>query len=162
MSEELNNGTGMVEEVPAAFEPITTQEDLNKVIGERITRERSKYEGFEEYKSKAEKFDAFEESRKTEMQKMTERLEIAEKENAEYKQREQLATWANEVSKEYGIPADVIKGADKEEMMAHAERLKVFTGALPTAPIVQSDGQKPKHKAATTADLFAETVGDHL
>ncbi len=164
MSEEINNtGTGTEEHGGhEEFSAITTQEDLDKIIGARVARERKKYEGFEVYKEKAEKYDAFEESQKTEMQKLNERLENAEKENAAYKQREQLVEWAKEVSDTSGVPANLLRGSTKEELMAHADELKAFIGEQPTAPVVPSDGQKPKHKTATTADLFAEALGDKL
>lgn len=164
MSEKLINGTESTESSHQenTFEPIKSQEDLDKIIGARVARERKKYEGFEVYKEKAEKYDAFEESQKTEMQKLNERLENAEKENAAYKQREQLAGWAKEVSDTSGVPTNLLRGSTKEELMAHADELKAFMGEQPTAPVVPSDGQKPKHKTATTADLFAEALGDKL
>ena len=40
------------------FTPITTQEQLDKVIGERIAGVKAKYEGFDDYKQKAEDYDA--------------------------------------------------------------------------------------------------------
>ena len=40
--------------IKMAFEPITTQEQLDKVIGERIAGVKAKYEGFDDYKKKAE------------------------------------------------------------------------------------------------------------
>ena len=42
----------------AEFTPITTQEQLDKVIGERIAEVKAKYEGFDDYKKKAEDYDA--------------------------------------------------------------------------------------------------------
>ena len=42
----------------AEFTPITTQEQLDKVIGERIAGVKAKYEGFDGYKKKAEDYDA--------------------------------------------------------------------------------------------------------
>ena len=45
----------------AEFTPITTQEQLDKVIGERITGVKAKYEGFDDYKKKAEDYDALKE-----------------------------------------------------------------------------------------------------
>ena len=42
----------------AEFTPITTQEQLDKVIGERIAGVKAKYEGFDDYKKKAEDYDA--------------------------------------------------------------------------------------------------------
>lgn len=165
MSEEINNtGTGTEEHGGhEEFSAITTQEDLDKIIGERLSRERKKYAGFDDLKAKAEKYDAIEEGQKTELQKLQERIEKAEKENAAFKQREQVNTWAAEVSKETGVPANLLRGSTKEELEAHAELLKEFTVERSTAPIVKSDGMKPKGKAGvTTADLFADATDGAL
>lgn len=40
-----------------AFEAITTQEQLDGVIKDRLEREREKFAGFEDYKKKAEEYD---------------------------------------------------------------------------------------------------------
>lgn len=162
MSEQTNTGTGTVGgKGQEAFEAITTQADLDKIIGARLDRERKKYAGFEDLKAKAEKYDAIEEGQKTELQKLQERIERAEKENAVFKQREQVNTWAAEVSKETGVPANLLRGSTKDELESHAALLKEFTGEQSTAPIVQSDGKKPKSKAGvTTAELFEEATKD--
>lgn len=161
MSEEINSaGTGTEEHGGhEEFSAITTQEDLDKIIGARLDRERKKYAGFEDLKAKAEKYDAIEEGQKTELQKLQERIEKAEKENAVFKQREQVSTWAAEVSKETGVPANLLRGSTKEELEAHAEQLKEFTTGQSTAPIVNSDGMKPKGKVGiTNADRFADAT----
>ncbi|MEG1433898.1 capsid assembly scaffolding protein Gp46 family protein [Eubacterium sp.] len=162
MSEQTNTGTGTVEgKGQEAFEAITTQADLDKIIGARLDRERKKYAGFEDFKAKAEKYDAIEEGQKTDLQKLQERIERAEKENAAFKQREQVNTWAAEVSKETGVPANLLRGSTKDELESHAAMLKEFTGEQSTAPVVQSDGKKPKSKAGvTTAELFEEATKD--
>lgn len=163
MSEEINSaGTGIEEHGGREeFSAITTQENLDKIIGKRLTREREKYAGFEDLKAKAEKYDAIEEGQKTDLQKLQERLERAEKENAAFKQREQVSTWAAEVSKETGVPANLLRGSTKDELESHAAMLKEFTGEQSTAPVVQSDGKKPKSKAGvTTAELFEEATKD--
>jgi hypothetical protein len=163
MSEEINSaGTGVEEHGGhEEFSAITTQEDLDKIIRKRLTKEREKYAGFEDLKAKAEKYDAIEEGQKTELQKLQERIEKAEKENAVFKQREQVNTWAAEVSKETGVPANLLRGSTKDELESHAAMLKEFTGEQSTAPVVQSDGKKPKSKAGvTTAELFEEATKD--
>ena len=38
------------------FEPITTQEDLDRIIGDRLARERAKYADYEELKAAADKY----------------------------------------------------------------------------------------------------------
>ena len=48
----------MSEATEVAFTPITTQEELNSVIKDRLERERSKFEGYETYKQKAKEFDS--------------------------------------------------------------------------------------------------------
>lgn len=40
------------------FTPPASQEDLDKIVNSRLERERKKYEGFDDYKAKAEQFDA--------------------------------------------------------------------------------------------------------
>ena len=50
-----------------------TQAELDKIVQERVGRERAKYEGFEDLKAKAEKFDALEEEKKSELQKAQEK-----------------------------------------------------------------------------------------
>lgn len=40
------------------FTPPANQEDLDKIVNSRLERERKKYEGFDDYKAKAEQFDA--------------------------------------------------------------------------------------------------------
>ena len=40
-----------------AFEAITTQEQLEGVIKDRLEREREKFAGFEDYKKKAGEYD---------------------------------------------------------------------------------------------------------
>lgn len=62
------------------FAPITSQDDLNKVISQRLERERSKFADYGDLKAKAEQFDQLEEAKKDEIQKATERAAATEKE----------------------------------------------------------------------------------
>lgn len=41
-----------------AFKPIETEDDFNAAIKDRLERERGKFAGFDDYKDKAEKYDA--------------------------------------------------------------------------------------------------------
>lgn len=72
-------------ETPAAddFKAITTQDELNRIVGERIARERSKFADYGDLKAKAAQFDKIEEQNKTEIQRATERAEAAEAERTE-------------------------------------------------------------------------------
>ena len=62
---------------PAAGEQQTertfTQAEMNAIISDRLTRERSKYADYDDLKAKAAQFDAAQEAGKTELQKANEK-----------------------------------------------------------------------------------------
>lgn len=127
-------GGNPVPEGKPEFEPITSQEELNRIVGERVARERAKFKDFDEYKAKAAKLDEVEEKNKTELQRATERAAAAEKRVAEFEAREQRAAWAAEVATATGVPADVLRGSTREEIEAHAETLKAHFKPAPRQP----------------------------
>lgn len=54
----------------ATFTPPSTQEDLNRIIEQRLARERSKFADYDELKTKAAKFDEGEAASKSELQRL--------------------------------------------------------------------------------------------
>lgn len=76
-----------------------------------------------ENKAKADKWDEKEEADKSELERMTERAQAAEREVANYRHAEEVRAWATEVSKETHVPASVLRGESKEEMLAHAKAI---------------------------------------
>lgn len=62
------------------FEPITSQEDLDRRIGPRLERERAKFADYAELQEKAARLAEIEEANKTEADKAAERLAAAEAE----------------------------------------------------------------------------------
>ena len=70
MAEDTTPPTG----TPATgekFEPITSQEDLNRIIGDRVARERAKYADYTDLKAKADKADKVERDSKSEIEKLS-------------------------------------------------------------------------------------------
>ena len=63
-----------------AGEGTFTQSDIDRIVAERLAREREKYADVPELREKAEKWAAFEESQKSELQKAQEAKEAAERE----------------------------------------------------------------------------------
>ena len=113
------------------FTPITTQAELDRIIGNRLYAERAKYEGYDELKEKASKFDE-QEAKLAELQSKV----------SEYEHKKQLDTWAKEASEATGVPANVLKGDTKEALLEHAELIK--SSFKPTsAPVVPGDGNYP-------------------
>lgn len=105
----------------AEFKPITSQEDLNKILGERL--KRAKPADYDELRAKAAKFDEVEREKLTETQRLQAQLDDlsgkaakAERENA------RLAAIAAE-----GIPAeyqDLVHGETPEQFAASAKKAK--------------------------------------
>jgi hypothetical protein len=56
-----------------------TQADLDRVVQERLSRERQKYEGFDDLKDKASKFDELQEKNQSELEKAAAKATKAEK-----------------------------------------------------------------------------------
>lgn len=72
------------DEAKPDFQPITSQEQLNAVLGERLAPERNKFADYDELKAKAAKLDHIEEANTTQTDKLSRRIEALEAENAAY------------------------------------------------------------------------------
>jgi hypothetical protein len=103
----------------SSFEPITSQEALDKVISARLARATAKYADYDDVKSKAAKLDDIEAANKSELQKANERAEAAERKAAETESKALRAT----VAAAKGVPASSITGTTKEELEASADEL---------------------------------------
>lgn len=85
------------------FTPITSQAELNKVIGKRIERERAKFADYDTLKSENTQL---------------------KKDLAEATQGELLRT----VSEDTGVPVSLLRGSTEDELRAHADEIKTFMG----------------------------------
>ena len=139
------------------FEAITSQEDFDKAIQARIARERAKFSDYDELKAKAGKFDQAENDKKTADEKNAERLANLEKDLA----GERLGRLRAEVAADKNVPVELLTGGTRDELEAAADALIQFKGAQPRMPVVPREGSQPAQKK-TTADLFAEAIGDAL
>jgi hypothetical protein len=153
-----NNTEQQGESEGKEFEAITSQEDLDRILTQRLARERSKYADYNDLKARAAKLAELEEAQKTAEQKAAERLEAAERKAAEL---EAKATRA-EVAAETGVPAGLLAGATREELEASAAALLAFKGATNTPKPDPSQGAKGKQGSASTADQFARFLEDNL
>lgn len=132
------------------FEPIESQEDLDKIVGARLAREREKYADYDQLKATAEEASAA----------------IAERDELRGKliesRRESIATAA-------GIPVDLVVGDTEEAMQSHADRIKALVSEkekaaavetppaapqMPNGPIVPGVGTTPTPTTNPLADLF--------
>lgn len=116
----------------AEFTPITSQDEFDKRLSERLARERSKFADYDDLKAKASKFDEQEQASKTELQKALERADAAEKAAAAHEQAALRAT----VAAAKGVPAAGLTGSTKEELEKSADELIAWrdNGKKPAAP----------------------------
>lgn len=116
------------------FDPITSQEALDKIVSKRVMRERDKYKNFDKYKEKASLYDKAEEAKKSEIEKLTTRAERAERELETFKQERQVAQWKSDVSKETGVDATLLRGSTLEDIQEHAN--SIAEAYKPTSGVV--------------------------
>lgn len=142
---ENNNSTGNQEITGNQAERTFTQDEMNAIIADRLSREKSKYADYDELKAKALKFDEAEESSKSELQKQTER---ADKLQAQYDaliKSNDIRNTREKVAKETGVPLELLTGADEESCKAQAEAILKFAKpknypGTKTTPTQQSGG----------------------
>lgn len=129
MSEE-NDDQQAVQEQSTDFTPITSQEDLNRVIGERINSVKAKFADYDDLKAKAGRLDEIEQASKSELEKAQERISELEG-TVSQAQRAALVT---RVASEEGVIPEVLHGDTEEEMRAAAARIKEWAADTRKAP----------------------------
>jgi len=144
---ELNNNQENQTE-----EKTFTQAELNAIVQDRIARERSKYENFEELKKKALKFDEMEEANKSELQKAQEEADALRAELESRNKADEIRKIRESVSQEIGVPANLLTADTAEACKAQAEAIKAF--ATPAYPNVHDGGETPT-PTVSKADILA-------
>ena len=115
----------------------------------RLTRERAKFEGFEEYKAKAAEYDKLKAESKTELQKAIERAEEAEAKVAEFARARERAAWNEEVAEATGLPVALVADLEAKDKVAlldkAAKHAKSFKGdTVPRIPRDEKHAGQPK------------------
>ena len=144
--------------VPAEVEERTfTQAELDAIVGDRLKRERAKYEGFETFKAKAEKLDAIEEQSKTELEKATEKATALQAELDRLKRADEIRALRERISTETGVPASLLTAETEEDCTAQAKAIMAF--AKPSYPAVKDGGEVSGSSKRTTRQQFADWFG---
>lgn len=109
------------------FRPIASQDELDRIVTARLSRERAKYADYDQLKEQAGKWAAAEESQKTELQKATDRAEKAEQALA----AAQAQALRSQVAASVGLPAEMaarLQGSTQAELEADAKTLAGLIG----------------------------------
>ena len=144
--------TPVVEE--KTFNPITTQEEFDKVTASIRHKEQGKYKDFDQFKKDSEELAALKEKDKTALEKATKRADDAEKALAAAQLERQQAAWVAAASKATGVPVEAIHGDTEEAINSCAESLKGYFKTA-SAPVVKGDGNQA-HTPAKGGDWMRE------
>lgn len=127
MSEAAPEGGSTSGETPPAdteFKPITSQDDLNRLIADRVKRERDKYADYKDVKAKAARLDEIEQANQTEAERAARRVADLEAELSTVR-RDGLRL---KIASQHGITdaEDIdlfLTGTDEETLAKQAQRL---------------------------------------
>lgn len=133
-----------------------TQAELNEIVKERLTRERSKYADYEDLKRKAAEFDRIEEASKSELEKATERANALQIELDGLKKAEAVRLIREEVATESGVPVHLLTAETKEDCEAQAKAIMSFAKPDTGYPKVKDGGEVTKSPTGSTEEQFAE------
>lgn len=157
--QDVNATTQTAPEAEAEQTPKTfTQEDVNRIVANRV----SKYSDYEELKAKAAKFDEAEEAQKTELEKAQERANKLQSELDGIKAAEELRKMRDEVSKQTGVPAELLTGTTEEECREQANGIIQFRDQKPGYPAVKDAGDPIITKNGTPKDSFEAWANEAL
>lgn len=166
---EEGQGGNTSGETPAAdeFKPITSQQELNDALKDRLARERAKFKDYNDIKAKAAKLDEIEQANLSELEKANGRITAAETDRDAAKQEALRLRKAVE----HGLSledADLfLTGTDEETLDAQAKRLSDRAAEQAKAederkkknPIVSKEGTSTKTGTTTEEEdrEFART-----
>lgn len=125
-----------------------TQADLDRIVGDRLARERTKFADYDDLKAKAGQVDEFQT-----------RIGVLETENGDlatkvqgYESATERAGIVADIAKATGIPANALRGDTREDLQAHADVLKELY--KPTAPVIHGQESAPGKIQASAASEF--------
>lgn len=155
MSEENKTPEGG-EEKPPEFKAPTSQEEFDRMVSDRLTRERAKFADYDDLKTKASKYAEIEESKKSELEKAAERERAAIERADKAEQQTLRMTVANSKGLTPG-QAKRLVGSTKEELESDADEILTEFGPTkkaapkPTALKSGSSGEPPRGETGRAA-----------
>ena len=114
-----------------------TQSELDAIVGDRLKRERAKYADYEELKAKAAQYDAEEEAKKSELQKVVEERDSLKAELDRRDKEREHAKKVAEVAAEKGVDEKLLA-----RMSGDVEENAEFLASRPKYEAVHDEGEK--------------------
>ena len=156
MAEETVNQAASSPETNPAEDTATqpartfTQAEVDAIIGDRLTRERAKYQDYEDLKQRAaaaEKTSAELQTQKAKAAELKAQLDALQKDIEARNARDK-------VSAETGVPANLLTGQTEEENKALADAILKWRGPQQNYPTVPDGGTVNQFTGGTTRDQF--------
>lgn len=148
--------------------PNDTSKEFSHALSKRAAEIEAKYADYDELKAKAEKYDAGQNESKSDMEKLTARLDVIEKERDQLKAGQRRRELTDAIAKETGLDASVVSmlaGTDEKTIKEHAEALaKLMEDKKPkpkgTVRAISSDSHRPPEKGASAMDLLRDAYSE--
>ena len=128
------------------FKPITTQEEFDAAIKERLSREKAKYSDYDQLKSRVKELEEENVGLKSTIESTNQSKSESDKQLEEMQSKiagYETASLRTRVALQHGLPydlADRLQGTDEESFKADAERLAGYIKkSQPVAPIRDSE-----------------------
>lgn len=103
-----------------------TQEQVDAIVKDRLSREREKYKDYADLKNKAAEYDKQQEANKSELQKALDKSAALEKELSGMKEQEKIRSIRAKVSSDTGVPSELLTGSTEDDCKAQAEAILKF------------------------------------
>lgn len=116
------------------FKAPATQADLDRIVQDRVARERAKYADYDAVKAEAATLTGKVTAHEATIAELTGKVTA-------FESKTERSALLDKVAKATGVPADVLSGSDEAELTAHAEKLKPLLA--PTAPIIPNQAKTP-------------------
>lgn len=127
----------VTETTDSGYKAPSTQAELDQIVEGRLMRERAKFADYDDLKSQASKLAEIEEAKKTETEKLAERIAATEaREAAAIAKAEaaELKALKSDVARDKGVPVGSLTGVTKEELEASADELVKWRDEHAPAP----------------------------
>lgn len=127
------------------FKPITTQEEFDAAIKERLSREKAKYSDYDQLKSRVTELETENVDLKSTIEANNQSKADADKQLEEMQSKiagYETASLRTRVALQHGLPydlADRLQGNDEESLKADAERLAGFMKSKESIPPLKTN-----------------------
>lgn len=154
VNQETNATTNQAQTEPANDKMIP-QDEVNKIVQDRISRERAKFADYDDLKAKAAKFDEMEEAGKSELQKAQDKVQALEAKLDQINKENTITQIRTQVAAAKGVPADLLTGETQEACEQQADKILSFAKAQ-GYPVVKDGGESQQTLKKSTRDSFKE------